>query len=206
MAKEHKLKFITVEQLVAHRLAQERLVHRIAESPIETEYGTFTAIAYESEIDNRVHIALLRGDVEGQRDVLVRMHAENPLAEIFGSRSGPGAGILSGAMRRIAQEDQGVVVYLRRGRVGDHLVERLKELEGRASGEAPPEPPPPGPGQFLRDYGVGAQILLDLGLSSIRLLSNSSRKLVGLDGYALEITGREPIEIQGATPSGEDAK
>lgn len=201
IAKEHALKFITVEQLVAYRLARERLVHRIASAPIDTPFGEFKVIGYQSEIDDRAHVALVKGDVDGRSDVLVRMHAENPLAEIFGSLGEPGGGLLSGAMRRIQEEGQGVIVYLRRDRAGDFLMEKLVDHQRRAAGEDPVPPPPTGPAQFLRDYGVGAQILLDLGLSTIRLLSNSSRKLVGLDGYALEITGREPIEPWFAAPA-----
>ena len=197
MAARHGLRFITVEQLVAHRLARERLVTRVVESPLRTAWGDFRAIGYRTEIDDRVHLALVRGDVTGKADVLVRMHAANPLGETFASLDEPGGNLLAGAMRRIRSEGEGVIVYIHRDRAGDRLIQRLRE----AGPHAPPPPAQsaPGPdvagsGQVLRDYGIGAQILLDLGLHSIRLLTNSRHHIVGLDGYALQVSGREPFE------------
>jgi len=211
MAREHGLKFITVEQLVAYRLSRERLVTRVVETPLRTWWGDFHVIGYRTEIDDRVHVALVKGDVEGKEDVLVRMHAENPLAETFGSRDEAGGNMLAGAMEHIGRAGEGVIVYIHRDRAGDRLVERLQnaarrpEVEPRASTQ----------GQVLRDYGVGAQILLDLGLSSVRLLTNSRRHIVGLDGYALRVVGREPFDgmrmkgdgamaMAGASAIGED--
>ena len=190
MAREHALKFITVEQLVAYRLSRERLVRRVVETPLRTAWGDFLFIGYRSEIDDRVHIALVRGQVEGKADVLVRMHAENPLGETFASMEEPGGNLLAGAMDRIRSEGEGVIVYIHRDRAGDRLIERLRGIGAeRHAGEDSS-----GPRQALRDYGIGAQILLDLGLTSIRLLTNSRRHIVGLDGYALHVTGRESFE------------
>ena len=187
MAGEHDVRFITVEQLVTYRLARERLVRRVVEAPLSTEWGDFLCIAYRSEIDERVHIALVRGDVAGRKEVLVRMHAENPLRDTFGSVDEPGGNFLAGAMDRIRAEGEGVVVYIHRDRAGDRLIERLRGVADQHQvGEASP-----GARQVLRDYGIGAQILLDLGLTSIRLLTNSRRRIVGLDGYALQVVGRE---------------
>lgn len=188
MARDHGLRFISVEQLVAYRLARERLVRRVVETSLRTAWGEFVFIGYRSDIDDRVHIALVSGDVEGKRDVLVRMHAENPLADTFASLEEPHGSLLAGAMRRIREEGEGVIVYIHRDRGGDRLVERL-----RRSGERPAAAAS-APRQVLRDYGIGAQILLDLGLTSIRLLTNSRRRIVGLDGYALRVAGREPFE------------
>ncbi len=209
MAAEHGLKLVTVEQLVAHRLARERLVKRVVEAPLRTPWGTFRALAYRTDVDERVHVALVLGAVDGRDGVLVRMHAENPLGETFASQDEPGGNLLAGAMKRIAAEGRGVVVYIRRPRSGDWLVNRLRDLAasvpppGRRSAALQPVPPPappvhPGSGgeSALRDYGIGAQILLDLGLASIRLLTNSRRHIVGLDGYALEVRGR--VSFQGA--------
>lgn len=199
MASEHGLKLVTVEQLVAHRLARERLVKRVVEAPLRTLWGDFRALAYRTDVDDRVHVALVAGEVEGRPGVLVRMHAENPLAETFGSRGEADGNVLAGAMKRIADEGRGVVVYIRRARSGDWLVARLEDLAAQTrsrAGEnaaAPPEPPAGRGESALRDYGIGAQILLDLGLTSIRLLTNSRRHIVGLDGYALEVQGREPL-------------
>ena len=187
MARRHDLKFITVEQLVAHRLSQERLVTRVVEAPLRSWWGDFRAIAYRSEIDDRVHMALVKGDVEGKGHVLVRMHAENPLAETFASRDAPGGNLLAGAMERVRKEGEGVIVYIHRDHAGDRLIERLSRIGSGPS----PESGSSTQGAVLRDYGIGAQILLDLGLSSVRLLTNSKRHIVGLDGYALTVTGRE---------------
>ena len=194
MARDHGLKFITVEQLVAYRLARERLVRRVVEAPLRTAWGDFRAVAYRSEIDDRVHLALVKGVVEGKPGVLVRMHAENPLGDLFSCPDEAGGGLLAGAMRRIQQEGEGVVVYLHRDRAGERLVERLRGAAGESSA-------PAGPRQALRDYGIGAQILLDLGLASVRLLTNSKRHIVGLDGYALEVEGREPLPSPADPPS-----
>lgn len=188
MAGRHNLKFITVEQLVAYRLSRERLVTRVVEAPLRTSRGDFRAIGYRTDIDDRVHLALVKGSVEGKEDVLVRMHAESPLADTFGSLDQGGRNLLAGAMHRIDEEGQGVVVYIHRDRAGERLVDRLRSLADRPSGKNASAP-----GQVLRDYGIGAQILLDLGLSSIRLLTNSKWHIVGLDGYALTVAGKEPF-------------
>ncbi len=204
MAARHDLRFITVEQLVAHRLARERLVTRVVESGLRTAWGDFRVIGYRTEIDERVHLAFVRGEVEGKSGVLVRMHAENPLGETFASLDEPGGNLLAGAMRRIRSEGEGVIVYIHRARAGDHLIKRLgthpplrphrPEWDGTGARESAAGADGGGTRQVLRDYGVGAQILLDLGLSSIRLLTNSRRHIVGLDGYALQVLGREPFE------------
>ncbi|NNM35342.1 MAG: 3,4-dihydroxy-2-butanone-4-phosphate synthase, partial [Gemmatimonadetes bacterium] len=180
VASDHDLKFITVKQLVAYRLARERLVRRVAEAPLNTPHGTFHMIAYRTDLDSRVHVALVKGDVTGRPDVLVRMHAENPLADIFASLDEPGGNLLFRAMGRIAREGQGVVVHIRSERSGERIIERLT-----GGVEAPDTD------RSLRDYGIGAQILLDLQLSSIRLLSNSRPRIVGLDGYDIKVTGWE---------------
>ena len=190
MAIEHDLRFITVEQLVAYRLARERLVRRVVETRLRTAWGEFLFIGYRTDIDDRVHVALVNGNVDGKEDVLVRMHAENPLAETFDSLDEPGGNLLAGAMRRIRREGEGVVVYIHRARAGDQLIGRLR----RFAGDPAPGRDPSAPRQALRDYGIGAQILLDLGLTSIRLLTNSRRRIVGLDGYALKVAGRVPFE------------
>ena len=193
MAREHGLKLITVEQVVAYRLARERLVRRVVEAPLRTPWGDFLCIGYRSDIDERVHLALVRGEVAGKEEVLVRMHAENPLRDTFASVDEPGGNLLAGAMRRIQEEDEGVLVYLHRDRAGDRLISRLL---GASAESSPPQGSQgsQGSGQVLRDYGIGAQILLDLGLTSIRLLTNSRRHIVGLDGYALQVTGRQRFE------------
>ena len=197
IARRHDLKFVTVEQLVAYRLSRERLVKRVVEAPLRTEWGEFRAFGYGSEIDDRVHLALVKGSPEGKAGVLVRMHAENPLGDTFASLDEPGRNLLAAAMKRIEAEGEGVVVYLHRPHAGNRLIERLRTVGRGSAPSAKPDHEParsdPAPRQALRDYGIGAQILLDLGLASIRLLTNSTRHIVGLDGYRLEIAGRVPL-------------
>ncbi len=197
IARRHDLKFVTVEQLVAYRLSRERLVKRVVEAPLRTEWGEFRAFGYGSEIDDRVHLALVKGSPEGKAGVLVRMHAENPLGDTFASLDEPGRNLLAAAMKRIEAEGEGVVVYLHRPHAGNRLIERLRTAGRGSAPSAKPDHEParsdPAPRQALRDYGIGAQILLDLGLASIRLLTNSTRHIVGLDGYRLEIAGRVPL-------------
>ena len=202
VARRHDLKFVTVEQLVAYRLSRERLVKRVVEAPLRTEWGEFRAFGYGSEIDDRVHLALVKGSPEGKAGVLVRMHAENPLGDTFASLDEPGRNLLAAAMKRIEAEGEGVVVYLHRPHAGNRLIERLRTAGRGSPPSAKPDHEPvrsdparsdPAPRQALRDYGIGAQILLDLGLASIRLLTNSTRHIVGLDGYRLEIAGRVPL-------------
>ena len=202
IARRHDLKFVTVEQLVAYRLSRERLVKRVVEAPLRTEWGEFRAFGYSSEIDDRVHLALVKGSPEGKAGVLVRMHAENPLGDTFASLDEPGRNLLAAAMKRIEAEGEGVVVYLHRPHAGNRLIERLRTAGRGSPPSAKPDHEPvrsdparsdPAPRQALRDYGIGAQILLDLGLASIRLLTNSTRHIVGLDGYRLEIAGRVPL-------------
>ena len=142
MAREHDLRFITVEQLVAYRLARERLVRRVVETRLRTAWGEFLFIGYRSDIDDRVHIALVNGKVAGKEDVLVRMHAENPLAETFASLDERQGNLLAGAMQRIQKEGEGVVVYIHRDRAGDQLIERLRRFVG--SPVLDRDPPAPG--------------------------------------------------------------
>ena len=195
-AQEHGLSFITVAQLVAHRLTQERLVTRLAEAELPTEFGDFRIIAYENLIDDREHVALVNGDIAGKEDVLVRMHSECLTGDVFASARCDCGQQLTAAMRQISEAGLGAIVYLKQeGRgIGLHNKIRAYELQdqghdtveaNRALGFKPD----------LRDYGIGAQILLDLGLNKIRLLTNNPRKIIGLEGYNLEITGRESLQV-----------
>jgi 3,4-dihydroxy 2-butanone 4-phosphate synthase/GTP cyclohydrolase II len=196
-AREHSLRFVTVAQLVAYRLAKERLVRRIAEVSLPTNHGEFHLIGYESLIDDREHVALVKGEIDGREDVLVRMHSECLTGDVFGSLRCDCGEQLDAAMERIASAGLGAIVYLRQEGRGMGLGNKLRAYELQEKGQDTVEANLTlGFKPDLRDYGIGAQILVDLGLSKIRLLTNNPKKIVGLEGYGLEVIGREPLRIE----------
>ncbi len=191
---EHGLTFITVAQLVAHRLTHERLVHRVAEARLPTEFGEFRIVGYRNDVDDKEHVALVYGDVAAGTDVLARMHSKCLTGDTFHSQRCDCRWQLHEAMRLVVQAGRGVIVYLDQEGRGIGLLNKLKayELQDRGAdtveanerlGFAPDK----------RDYGIGAQILLDLGITGIRPITNNPRKLVGLEGYGLTLGERVPI-------------
>ena len=195
-AQEHGLRFVTVAQLVSYRLAKERLVTRVAEANLPTEFGPFRIIAYGSEIDDREHVALVKGDVEGEEDVLVRMHSECLTGDVFGSLRCDCGSQLRAALKQISENGRGVIVYLKQEGRGIGLHNKIRAYELQDQGHDTVEANQAlGFKPDLRDYGIGAQILLDLGLRKICLLTNNPRKIVGLEGYNLEITKTEPLRV-----------
>lgn len=196
-SREHDIPFITVAQIISYRLKHESLVHRVAEANLPTPFGEFRVIGYSNDVDGREHVALVRGDVKGQDDVLVRVHSKCLTGDVFGSARCDCGAQLEAAMRTVTEHGSGVIVYLDQEGRGIGLLNKLRAYqlqdEGHDTVEAnkilgfPPD---------LRNYGIGAQILADLGLRKIRIMTNNPKKLSGLEGFGLEITGRVPLETE----------
>jgi 3,4-dihydroxy 2-butanone 4-phosphate synthase/GTP cyclohydrolase II len=196
-AQKHHLKIITVEQLIAYRLQHEKLVRRVAETVLPTAHGTWKAIAYKSVIDPDEHVALVMGDIQGPDPVLVRMHSQCVTGDVFGSLRCDCGEQLDRAMEMIAKEGRGVVVYMRQeGRgIGFHnkLMAYQLQDDGLDTVEANEAL---GFEADRRDYGIGMQILVDLGLKDIRFLTNNPKKRAGLEGYGLRMVERVPIIVE----------
>jgi len=195
-AGEHGLRIVTVADLIKYRRRNEKLIRRAATVAMPTKYGDFKAVGYESVIDRGHHVAIVKGDVAGKKNVLVRVHSECLTGDVFGSRRCDCGEQLAEALKRIEDEGLGVVLYMSQEGRGIGLINKLKayalQEQGRDTVEANIEL---GFDADLRDYGIGAQILADLGLSTIRIMTNNPKKIVALEGYGLQVTGREHIEI-----------
>jgi 3,4-dihydroxy 2-butanone 4-phosphate synthase/GTP cyclohydrolase II len=193
-AKEHDITFITVAQLVAYRLKTERLVHRVADARLPTDYGTWRIVGYKNDVDTSEHVALVYGEVGDGEDVLARMHSKCLTGDVFHSLRCDCGWQLDKAMEMIAAEGRGVIVYLDQEGRGIGLLNKLKAYELQDRGADTVEANEQlGFKPDLRNYGIGAQILLDLGLKSIRPITNNPRKMVGLEGYGLRLGERVPI-------------
>jgi 3,4-dihydroxy 2-butanone 4-phosphate synthase / GTP cyclohydrolase II len=199
-AAEHGLSLVSVAELVAYRLRTEQLVHRVASAHLPTALGEFRVIGYHNDVDEAEHVALVYGDVAGQRDVLVRMHSKCLTGDVFHSLRCDCGVQLQRAMELIVEAGRGVIVYLDQEGRGIGLLNKLRAYELQDEGNDTVEANHRlGFKADLRDFGIGAQILRDLGLSSLRVMTNNPRKLVGLEGYGLEISERVPL-IAPSTP------
>lgn len=179
------LKMISVEQLIAYRLRRESLIQKVGESDLPTEYGTFRVHVFQSRIDKRTHLALTLGSADGTKPVLVRVHTANVLSDVFHAQfAGDAKDVLGTSLRAIAAEGAGALLYMQPANREEALLQKIAPSPGR---------PEPQQGMDLRDYGIGAQMLRTLGLTRIRLLTQHPRKIIGLDGYGVEIV--EQIDL-----------
>ncbi|MEE9193817.1 MAG: GTP cyclohydrolase II RibA, partial [Thermodesulfobacteriota bacterium] len=202
IAKKHNIKIATIADLISYRLGKEKFVNRVAEAELPTEFGTFKSIVYESEINPVHHVALVKGEIDPAKEILVRVHSESLISDVFNTKNCDSRAKLIKSMEIIEDEGSGVILYIRSESHGKGLVNKIKEysIKGKISD------PMDGNDDLqykseLRNYGVGAQILRDLNVRKIRLLSNNNKKVKGLEGFGLKIVEKVQLNISDDLPN-----
>ena len=180
IAKKHSLKLISIKDLVSYRMSTERIIEKEFETVLNTKYGEIKAIAYKQVTTNDTHIALVKGDIKNIDEVLVRVHSSSETGDIVSHLFGDGGKVVENALAKIESEGAGVFLYMRHGEKGESIINKLKEIDNDPTND-------PLRSKVQRDFGVGAQILRELGISKIKLLTNSPKKRIALDGYGLKI-------------------
>ncbi len=181
IADKHQLKLISIKDLVSYRMTTERIVRKEFETELNSKYGTLKAVAYSQVTTGDTHLVLIKGDISQQEEVLVRVHSSSETADIVSHLFGDGGKVVEKSLAKIADEGQGVFLYMRHGEKGESIINKLKEIDNDPNND-------PLKSNVQRDFGVGAQILRDLGIRKIKLVTNNPKKRIALNGYGLEIT------------------